>query len=196
MNNEILAVNDRVSLRTPLLFMPIVLVGIGLFYSLVGTALGGVAFPHQARGSMVERDGKAVASELVAQPFASERYFHARPSAAGYDAMAVAGSNLARSNPDLRQRVHDAVAIVAAREGVLPDAVPSDMVTQSGGGLDPHLSPASARLQAARVARARAVPEQAVLRLLEKHTERPQLGVLGQPRINVVKLNLALDAMR
>lgn len=196
MNNEILAINDRVSLRAPMLFMPIALVGIGLLYSLVGTALGGVAFPHQARGSLIMRDGKAVASELVAQPFASERYFHARPSAAGYDAMAVAGSNLARSNPDLRQRVQDAVAAVAAREGVPAHAVPSDMVTQSGGGLDPHLSPESARLQVARVARVRAVPEQAVLRLLEANTEQPQLGVLGKPRVNVVTLNLSLDAMR
>jgi len=118
------------------------LLGFGLLYSLAGVGLGSVLFPHQAGGSLIERDGKVVGSSLVAQPFADDRYFQSRPSAARYDVMALAGSNQARTNPDLRSRIDEGRAAVAAREGVTPDAVPSDLVTQSGGaGASIRISP-------------------------------------------------------
>jgi len=117
-----------------------------------------------------------------------------RPSAASYDPMAAAGSNTARSNPDLRKRVDAATAEVAAREGVAPSDVPAELVTQSGGGLDPHLTPAGARVQVARVAKARGLDPRVVQQAVDAATEAPQFGVLGQPRVNVLRLNLALDA--
>ncbi len=171
----------------------IALAGFGLLYSLVGVGLGQALFPQAAGGSLVERGGRIQGSALVAQPFADARYFQPRPSAANYDPMALAGSNQARSNPDLRQRIADARTAVAQREGVAPAAVPGDLVTQSGGGIDPHISPAAAALQVARVARARGLRREAVDALLARHTEPPQFGLLGQPRVNVLRLNLALD---
>jgi K+-transporting ATPase ATPase C chain len=137
-----------------------------------------------------------IGSSLVAQPFADDRYFQSRPSAAKYDVMALAGSNQARTNPDLRSRIDEARTAVATREGVAPDAVPSDLVTQSGGGIDPHLSPEAIRIQIARVARARGLPVDEVERLVAAHTEGKQFGLLGAPRINVLELNLALDKAR
>jgi K+-transporting ATPase ATPase C chain len=184
----------RSALRPSLMLAAVSLLGFGLLYSLAGTGLGRVLFPHQAIGSLVERDGRVIGSALVAQPFADDRYFQSRPSAAGYDVMALAGSNQARTNPDLRTRIDEARAAVAAREGVAPADVPSDLVTQSGGGIDPHLSPAAVRIQIARVARARGIEAAEVERLVAAHTEAPQFGVLGAPRINVLELNLALDA--
>ncbi|MBD9434968.1 potassium-transporting ATPase subunit KdpC [Pseudoxanthomonas sp. PXM03] len=186
----------RSALRPSLMLAAVSLLGFGLLYSLAGTGLGRVLFPHQATGSLVERDGRVIGSALVAQPFADDRYFQSRPSAAGYDVMALAGSNQARTNPDLRTRIDEARAAVAAREGVAPADVPSDLVTQSGGGIDPHLSPAAVRIQIARVARARGIEAAEVERLVAAHTEAPQFGVLGAPRINVLELNLALDAER
>jgi K+-transporting ATPase ATPase C chain len=183
----------RSALRPSLMLAAVSLLGFGLLYSLAGTGLGRVLFPHQATGSLVERDGRVIGSALVAQPFADDRYFQSRPSAAGYDVMALAGSNQARTNPDLRTRIDEARAAVAAREGVAPADVPSDLVTQSGGGIDPHLSPAAVRIQIARVARARGIEAAEVERLVAAHAEAPQFGVLGAPRINVLELNLALD---
>lgn len=179
--------------RPALVLAGVTLLGFGLLYSLAGAGLGTVLFPHQAGGSLIERDGQVIGSSLVAQPFADDRYFQSRPSAAGYEVMALAGSNQARTNPDLRTRIDEARAAVAAREGVAPADVPSDLVTQSGGGIDPHLSPAAIRIQSARVARARGLPVDEVERLVAAHTEGPQFGVLGAPRINVLELNLALD---
>lgn len=181
-------------LRAPLLFAVVTLVVFGLLYSLVGTALGRALFPAQAAGSLVERGGRVVGSALVAQPFAGAGYFQPRPSAAGYDPMAAAGSNMARSNPDLRKRVDEATAEVAAREGIAPSDVPAELVTQSGGGLDPHLTPAGARVQVARVAKARGLDPRVVQQAVDAATEAPQFGVLGQPRVNILRLNLALDA--
>ncbi|WP_374558056.1 potassium-transporting ATPase subunit KdpC [Thermomonas sp.] len=185
---------ERVGLRAPLLFAVVILVLFGLLYSLAGTALGRALFPVQAAGSLVERGGRVVGSALVAQPFADARYFQPRPSAASYDPMAAAGSNMARSNPDLRKRVDAATAEVAAREGVAPSDVPAELVTQSGGGLDPHLTPAGARVQVARVAKARGLDPRVVQQAVDAATEASQFGVLGQPRVNVLRLNLALDA--
>ena len=184
----------RSALRPSLMLAAVSLLGFGLLYSLAGTGLGRVLFPHQATGSLVERDGRVIGSALVAQSFADDRYFQSRPSAAGYDVMALAGSNQARTNPDLRARIDEARAAVAAREGVAPADVPSDLVTQSGGGIDPHLSPAAVRIQIARVARARGIEAAEDERLVAAHTEAPQFGVLGAPRINVLELNLAMDA--
>jgi K+-transporting ATPase ATPase C chain len=193
MTTTTLPLQDRIGLRAPLLFAGVILLGFGLLYSLAGTALGRVLFPAAATGSTLERNGRIVGSALVAQPFADARYFQPRPSAANYDPMAAAGSNLARSNPDLRTRMDELTRAVAQRDGIAPSQVPAELVTQSGGGLDPHLSPRAARVQVARIARARGIPVAAVETVLARHTEAPQFGLLGQPRVNVLRLNLALD---
>lgn len=187
---------ERSPLRASVVFTVVILVGFGLMYSLVGAVLGGLLFPHQATGSIVTVDGKARGSVLVAQPFADARYFQPRPSAANYDPMAAAGSNMARSNPDLRKRIDELTRQVAQREGISPAQVPGELVTQSGGGLDPHLSPPGAQVQIARVARARGLSEADVAAVVAAHTEAPQFGVLGKPRVNVLQLNLALDASK
>ena len=189
-------VSTRGALRPSLMLAAVSLLGFGLLYSLAGTGLGRALFPHQATGSLIERDGQVIGSSLVAQPFADDRYFQSRPSAASYDVMALAGSNQARTNPNLRSRIDEARTAVAAREGVAPDAVPGDLVTQSGGGIDPHLSPAAVQIQIARVARARGIEASEIERLVAMHTEAPQFGVLGAPRVNVLELNLALDAQQ
>lgn len=186
---------DHVGLRAPLLFAAVILLGFGLLYSLAGATLGRVLFPVAATGSTIARDGHVVGSALVAQPFADARYFQPRPSAANYDPMAAAGSNLARSNPDLRARIAELTLAVAEREGIAPAQVPAELVTRSGGGLDPHLSPPAARVQVARVAKARGIDIATVEGLLARQIEAPQFGVLGQPRVNVLQLNLALDAL-
>lgn len=195
MTNTTIPLQDDVGLRAPLLFAMIILLGLGLSYSLAGAALGRMLFPAAATGSMIERDGHVVGSALVAQPFADARYFQPRPSAANYDPMAAAGSNLARSNPDLHKRIAELTLAVADREGIAPAQVPAELVTQSGGGLDPHLPPRAAQVQVARVARARGIDIATVEALVAQQTEAPQFGVLGQPRVNVLRLNLALDAL-
>lgn len=166
---------------------------LGLAYAVVTTEVGRWLFPAQANGSLLLRDGQVRGSALIAQPFVGDGYFQARPSAANYDPMAAAGSNLARSNPALHERVQASLAAVAAREGVPAAQVPGDLVTQSGAGMDPEVSPAAAQLQVARVARARGLPQDQVAALVQAHTQGPQWGVFGQPRVNVVTLNLALD---
>lgn len=166
----------------------------GAVYAGIATRLAGLVYPAQAEGSLLrDASGQVRGSAWLAQPFTGEGYFQARPSAANYDPMAAAGSNLARSNPALVERVAASTAAVAAREGVLPAQVPADLLTQSGGGLDPQVSPAAAQLQVARVARARGLPVGQVQALLQAHTEGRQWGVFGQPRVNVVTLNFALD---
>jgi K+-transporting ATPase ATPase C chain len=186
--------HDNGVLRASLAFAAVILLGMGLLYSLAGTALGRGLFPHQATGSIVTVDGKAVGSSLIAQPFADPRYFQPRPSAANYDPMAAAGSNQARTNPDLRKRIEETAAAVAARDGIAAQDVPAELVTQSGSGLDPHLSPAGAQAQIARVAQARGMDPKQVAELVAAHTQESQFGFLGQPRVNVLALNLALDA--
>ena len=177
-----------------LVFSAVFVVACGLVYPAVSTLLGGALFPHQANGSLIERDGRVVGSSLVAQPFADARYFQPRPSAAGYDPKALSGSNLASSNPALRERVEKDSAAVAARESVAAIQIPSDLVTASGSGIDPHISPAAAQVQAARVAHARGVPFADVEAAIKAHTQKPTLGVFGAARVNVLELNLALDA--
>jgi K+-transporting ATPase ATPase C chain len=177
-------------IRASLGLTTVALLLFGLAYSLVATGMGRALFPQ-----VIERDGQVVGSALAAQPFASDRYFQPRPSAAGYDLMALSGSNQARTNPDMRKRVDEARKAVAAREGVAPETVPGELVTQSGSGIDPHISPEAARLQIARVARARDLHPERVKSLLVQHIEGRQLGLFGQLRVNVLELNLALDAL-
>ncbi len=177
-----------------LVFIAVFMVLTGLVYPTIATLLGGVLFAQQATGSLIERNGVVVGSSLVAQPFASDRYFRPRPSAAGYDLQALAGSNWAPSNPALRERIAASSREVSEREGVPALSIPSDLVTASGSGIDPHISPASAQLQAARIAKARGLPPGQVRALIDAHTQPPTFGILGQPRVNVLELNLALDA--
>jgi K+-transporting ATPase ATPase C chain len=164
----------------------------GVGYPLVVTGLAQALFPAAAQGSLVTRDGVVVGSRLIGQAFDAPGVFHGRPSATTppYNAAASSGSNLGPGNPALRE----AVASRVAASGVV-GAVPIDLVTTSGSGLDPHVSPASARAQVARVARERGVPEAEVAALVERHVEPRTLGLLGEPRVNVLELNLALDAL-
>jgi len=185
--------DDRSTLRASVGFAAVILLGFGFLYSLAGTGIGRVLFPHQATGSLVTVDGTVRGSSLVAQPFVDARYFQPRPSAGNYDPMAAAGSNLARSNPELRARMAALRDEVAKREGIAPGEVPPELVTMSGSGMDPHLSPAGARVQIARVARARGLSEADVAAAVAAHTEPATFGVLNEARVNVLELNLALD---
>jgi K+-transporting ATPase ATPase C chain len=194
MNIRNSALDNGYNLRASLGLAVVALLVMGLLYSLAGAGLGRVLFPYQATGSIIERDGKAVGSALIPQPFVADRYFQARPSGPNYDPMAAAGSNQARSNPDLRKRIDEARVAVAAREGVAATEVPIELITQSGGGLDPHVTPRGAQVQAARVAKARGWELAQVEQLIAQHTEGRQFGLFGQPRVNVLELNLALDA--
>jgi K+-transporting ATPase ATPase C chain len=165
----------------------------GLAYPLALTGVANVLFPDQATGSLISRDGKVVGSRLIGQSFVSDRYFHGRPSAAGqsgYDASASSGSNLGPLSHQLQERVRNDVAKLR-EEGATN--IPADAVTTSASGLDPHVSPAYAELQVERVARARGVSPDRVRALIAEDTRRPTLGIIGEPRINVLLLNLALD---
>ncbi len=190
---------SSVSLREPMrwravLVLPLLVLASAALYSLLATVLAGALFPEQANGSLRSHDGRVVGSALVAQPFAAAGYFQPRPSGAKYDPMSAAGSNQARSNPDLRKRLEDTRQAVAAREGIDPAQVPDDLITQSGSGMDPDISVEAAHIQVARVAAARGLPPQTVAALVAAQTQPRQFGVLGEPRVNVLALNLALDA--
>ncbi|MBL8226558.1 MAG: potassium-transporting ATPase subunit KdpC [Chromatiales bacterium] len=170
----------------------------GVVYPLAVTGLAQLAFPDAANGSLVRRDGVVIGSRLVGQAFADSGYFHGRPSAtypAPYNAGASSGSNQATTNPALREAVAARIAALRALDPGNALAVPVDLVTASGSGLDPHISPAAARFQVARVARARGLEPAQVAALVAAHTEDRTLGILGEPRVNVVMLNLALDAV-
>lgn len=178
---------------------------LGVGYTALITAVGQLALPAQANGSLVaDASGAVVGSALIGQSFtdadgaALPQYFQSRPSAAGdgYDGAASSGSNLGPENPDLIDSIAQRRQAVAELEGVDPASVPADALTASGSGLDPHISPAYAALQVARVARARGLDEAEVRRLVAAHTAGPDLGYLGEPRVNVLELNLALDALK
>ena len=181
--------------RTSILYTLIATVVFGLGYPLLVTVLAGVFFPHKADGSLIMKDGQVIGSELLAQSFTSDRYFHPRPSAAGngYDPTSSGGSNLAQSNAKLVQRIQGDIDKLAAANPGKP--VPIDLVTTSGSGLDPDITPDAAFYQAARVAKARGLSEDRVRTLIEKHVTGRQLGFLGEPRVNVLELNLDLDTL-
>ncbi len=170
----------------------------GVVYPLVVTAIGQFAFNDKAEGSLVEVDGEVVGSSLIGQVFTAPEYLHPRPSAAGegYDAAASSGSNLGPTNPDFLTTVAERVAAYRAENGLPDDArVPVDAVTASASGLDPHISVANAELQAPRVAAARGLDLDAVLDLVDDNTSGRDLGILGEEGVNVLQLNIALDAM-
>jgi len=181
-------------IRQGVLFTVVTMVLLGGGYNVLVWAIGRVAFPVQAEGSLIRRpDGTVIGSRLIAQKFVRPEYFHPRPSAVDYNAASTGGSNYGPSNPDHLKAVQERLDAVMKEEGVTAHEVPSEMVTASGGGMDPHLPPAAADLQAARVARARGVRVERVKDLVRAHTEPPTLGFLGRARVNVLELNLALD---
>ena len=177
----------------------------GLAYPLAMTGIAGVLFPNQAQGSLIERDGKVVGSALIGQEFTSERYFHGRPSAttapdpqdstktlpAPYNAANSGGSNLGPTNKALIERV--SADVEKLKEENPSAAVPIDLVTTSGSGLDPDISPEGALFQVPRIAKARNLPEDRVRQIVNENIQRPLIGVIGEPRVNVLALNLALD---
>jgi K+-transporting ATPase ATPase C chain len=170
----------------------------GIIYPILLFALAHVIFPWQASGSLITHGGRVVGSAVIGQNFSQERYFHARPSAAGdkgYDASNSGGSNLGPTNKTLISTVDSRIkAVVEENPGVNPSDVPIDLVTASGSGLDPEISPAAAEIEMARVARARGVSPDLVRSLIRENTRGRLLGVFGEPGVNVLKLNLALDA--
>jgi potassium-transporting ATPase KdpC subunit len=168
------------------------LVGIG--YPLVVTGIAQVAFQHEADGSLIKERGRVVGSELLGQQFTGDRWFQPRPSAANYDALASGGTNLGPTNPELIKTVKQRVAEYRDANGLAAkEPVPVDAVTSSGSGLDPHISKLNAKYQARRVAEARGVSKQRLQRLIDDNTDDASLGFLGEPGVNVLKLNLALQ---
>lgn len=184
-------------LGTALLTLVAMTVITGLLYPLVVWGIGQTAFAGQANGSLIERDGQVVGSKLIGQSFDGPRWFHPRPSAAGdgYDGLSSSGSNLGPSNPELIQAIKERKAEVAEENGVPESDVPPDAVTASASGLDPHISPAYAAIQVDRVADARRLDPAVVQELVRENTDGRSLGLLGEPGVNVVELNLALEEL-
>ena len=186
-----------VQLRSALMMFFILTILTGVAYPLAVTAIAQLLFPHQANGSLIYKDGKPIGSTLIGQPFDDPKYFWGRPSATApfpYNAAASSGSNLGPTNPALIETVKMRVAALKAADPGNDTPVPVDLVTASGSGLDPHISSASAEYQVRRVARARGREEAFVRTLVSQHTEGREFGVLGEPRVTVLAVNLALDA--
>jgi K+-transporting ATPase ATPase C chain len=186
-------VNLSSNLRVAVVMTAATTLGFGVIYPLAMTALAQLLFPGNANGQIIVRDGRPIGSRIIGQSFSSPAFFHGRPSAAGsgYDAANSGGSNLGPTNRQLVDAV--TAAVTAERGGERSDPVPVDLVTSSGSGLDPHISPAAAYFQVARVARARGVADADVRALVAAHVQGRQLRFLGEPRVNVLLLNLALD---
>jgi K+-transporting ATPase ATPase C chain len=180
--------------KTSIRFTLVATVLLGLGYPLVITGVAGMIFPQKAAGSLILKDGQVIGSELLAQSFTSDKYFHPRPSAAGngYDATASGGSNLAQSNKALVDRIQGSIDKLSAETH---GPVPIDLVTTSASGLDPDITPDAAYFQASRVAKARGFSEDRIRQVIEQHITSRQFGVLGEPRVNVLLLNLDLDKM-
>lgn len=188
------AVSAKHSLwRTSIRFTLVTTVLLGIGYPLLVTGIAEAIFPRKAAGSLILKDGQVIGSELLAQSFTADKYFHPRPSAAGngYDATSSGGSNLAQSNKALVDRIQGSIDKLIAENPGKP--VPIDLVTMSGSGLDPDITPDAAYFQAPRVAKARGVSEDRIRQLIGEHVTGRQLGVLGEPRVNVLDLNLDLD---
>ena len=182
-------------IKQSVLFSLITMVLLGGAYHVALWVVGQAVFAAQAEGSLIRgSDGTVVGSRLIAQKFERPEYFRPRPSGVDYNAASTGGTNYGPSNPDHLKAVQDRVDAITKEEGVAPVQLPSEMVTASGGGMDPHIPPAAAELQAARVAAARGVPVERVRELIRAYTEPPTLRVLGRARVNVLELNLALDA--
>ena len=165
----------------------------GFIYSAAATGLGQVLFPDQANGSMIIENDQVLGSSLVAQPFVQAQYFHPRPSASKYDPMTMAGSNMARTNPELNKIVDERLNHIAVQEQVEKSRIPADLVTASGSGIDPEISVQSAMIQVKRIANERHLSEPIVMKLVQEYTIQPSFGLLGKARVNVLELNLALD---
>lgn len=168
----------------------------GVIYPLMLTGIAQIVFPARANGTLIEQNGRAIGSQLIGQPFDDPRYFWGRPSATvlfPYDAAASAGSNLGPASAELHERVRQRVEALRAADPGNTSPIPVDLVTASASGLDPHISVAAARYQVPRIAHVRKIPEDTLLELIEQHTAGRTLGFLGEPRVNVLALNLALD---
>jgi potassium-transporting ATPase KdpC subunit len=188
----------RTHLRPAIVLTLLLCLLTGFLYPAVVTGLAQLLFPWQAHGSLVTAHGRVVGSALIGQPFKRPEYFHPRPSAAGqgYDATASGGSNKGPTDRTLADTlIAGAVERAVEEDGAVRGRVPADMVTASASGLDPHISPANAELQVARVARARGIPADSLRAVVRRHTEGRQFGILGEPRVNVLLLNLALDSL-
>jgi K+-transporting ATPase ATPase C chain len=186
----------RSQLRAAVVLLILLTLITGVLYPLAVTGVASVAFADKAGGSLLESNGKPVGSELIGQPFSQPRYFWPRPSATSpvpYAADAGAGANLAPTNPALAAAVKNRIDALKAADPQNTQPIPVDLVTASASGLDPHISVAAAEYQVQRIARVRRLSEDQVRRLVEQHTEGRSFGVLGEPRVNVLKLNLALD---
>ena len=181
--------------KTSIRFTLVTALLLGLAYPLALTGIAGVLFPHQASGSLILKDGHVIGSSLLAQCFTSDRYFHPRPSAAGngYDATSSGGSNLAQSSQKLVQRIQGDIDKLAAQNPGKP--VPIDLITASASGLDPDITPDAAYYQAPRIAQIRHLSQETVNKLIAAHVTTRTLGILGEPRVNVLELNLDLDTL-
>jgi potassium-transporting ATPase KdpC subunit len=189
----------RSELRPAIVMIVLLTVLTGLVYPLLVAGIARLAFPRQAAGSLIVRDGRVVGSRLVGQSFDRPEFFWGRPSATGpvpYNAAASCGSNLGPLNPALADSARARIAALRAADSTATGPVPVDLVTASGSGLDPHISPAAAEFQVARVARARGVSVEAVRAMVRAHTEGRTFGLLGEARVNVLELNLALGTLR
>jgi potassium-transporting ATPase KdpC subunit len=189
------------TLGRSVLAVVVLTVAFGLVYPLLFTGFAQLVFPNRADGSLVERDGRVVGSKLAAQAFTKPQYFHPRPSATApeYNAAATTFANLGPTNPDLTKAVRERVAAILKLErpynpGLATGDIPVDAVTTSASGIDPHISPANAELQTARVARVRGLSEERVADLVDDHTDGRWLGIFGEPGVNVLELNLELDS--